>query len=114
MPYPHAWDRQKRDRKKQIAGAHDRCKACSGPKQAKRAGHVRPATEMRRVARLLHVPAAMPKWFALETSMTNERWGWILVALAAVLIGVLTRAPAVAAKAHEQVRPLVHVAPPTR
>jgi hypothetical protein len=56
----------------------------------------------------------MPKWFALETSMTNERWGWILVALAAVLIGVLTRAPAVAAKAHEQVRPLVHVVPPTR
>jgi hypothetical protein len=46
--------------------------------------------------------------------MTNERWGWILVALAAVLIGVLTRAPAVAAKAQEEVRSLAHVALPTR
>jgi len=40
--------------------------------------------------------------------MTNERWGWILVALAAVVIGVLTRAPAVAAKVHDQVSSLSH------
>jgi cytosine/uracil/thiamine/allantoin permease len=49
--------------------------------------------------------------------MTNERWGWILVALAAVLIGVLTRAPAVAAKVHDQVSSLAHgvrVASPSR
>ena len=46
--------------------------------------------------------------------MTNERWGWILVALAAVLIGVLTRAPEVSAKAHDQVRSPAHVVPPTR
>ena len=26
--------------------------------------------------------------------MTRERWGWILVALAAVLMGLVTRAPA--------------------
>jgi len=30
--------------------------------------------------------------------MTRERWGWILVALAAVLLGVVTRAPAMSAK----------------
>jgi len=49
--------------------------------------------------------------------MTNERWGWIMVALAAVLIGVLTRAPAVAAKVHDHVSSLAHVvrvAPPSR
>lgn len=41
--------------------------------------------------------------------MTKERWGWILVALAAVMIGVLTRAPEVAAKVHDRVSSLEHV-----
>jgi len=41
--------------------------------------------------------------------MTNERWGWILVALAAVLLGAMTRAPAVAAKLHDHVTSAAHV-----
>lgn len=41
--------------------------------------------------------------------MTKERWGWILVALAAVLIGALTRAPAVAAKVRDEVTSMAHV-----
>jgi len=40
--------------------------------------------------------------------MTKERWGWIMVALAAVLVGVLTRSPAVAAKVHDEVTSLAH------
>jgi|GEM_PF-5680923 len=56
--------------------------------------------------------APMPKWSALEAWMTNERWGWILVALAAVLMGALTRAPAVAAKVHDRVTSAVHVVSP--
>lgn len=51
----------------------------------------------------------MPKWSALEAWMTNERWGWILVALAAVLLGAMTRAPAVAAKLHDHVTSAAHV-----
>ena len=50
----------------------------------------------------------------LEASMTNERWGWILVALAAVLMGALTRAPAVAAKVHDEVSSMAHVVRPPR
>jgi hypothetical protein len=42
--------------------------------------------------------------------MTKERWGWILVALAAVLFGAMTRPPAVAAKVHHQVTSLAHAA----
>jgi hypothetical protein len=41
--------------------------------------------------------------------MTKERWGWMMVALAAVLLGVLTRTPAVAAKVHDEVTSLAHV-----
>lgn len=40
--------------------------------------------------------------------MTKERWGWMLVALAAVLLGALTRTPAVAAKVHDEVTSLAH------
>lgn len=32
--------------------------------------------------------------------MTRERWGWILVALAAVLLGAVTHVRAVSAQAH--------------
>ena len=41
--------------------------------------------------------------------MTKERWGWILVALAAVLLGALTRSPAVAAKLQGERRSPGHV-----
>jgi hypothetical protein len=40
--------------------------------------------------------------------MTRQRWGWILVALAAVVLGALTGAPAVSAKVQHQVTALVH------
>jgi len=36
--------------------------------------------------------------------MTRERWGWILIALAAVLLGAVTRAPAMSPKMSAKVQ----------
>jgi hypothetical protein len=36
--------------------------------------------------------------------MTRERWGWILVALAGVLLGAATRAPAMSGKMSARVQ----------
>jgi len=41
--------------------------------------------------------------------MTRERWGWILVALAAVLLGVVTRAPAMSMKVQHRAAALARL-----